>query len=144
MTTIKQIYCPKFEDCSATLCPLANNLRHLIWYPGDEDICRRRDFQALGWIKKQKAIVKVKAPTDRYFTVEMLGAIKQVRKGIEGISPDQPLEQAKKAERKWIMEKRGGRVIANQNSKPCRITRAKRSDSVAVCESSQQAKGGQK
>ena len=140
---MNKIDCPKFEDCSATLCPLANNLRHLIWY-ADEAICKRRDFQALGWIKKQKAIVKVKAPTDRYFTVEMLGAIKQARKGIEGISPDQPLEQARKAERKWIMEKRGGQVIANQNSKPCRITRAKRSDSVAVCESSQQAKGGQK
>ena len=140
---MNKIDCPKFEDCSATLCPLANNLRHLIWY-ADEAICKRRDFQTLDWIKKQKAIVKTHAPNDRYFTVEMLEAIGQVRKGIESISPDQPLEQAKKAERKWIMEKGGGRVIANQNSKPHQVTRAKRSDLVAVCESSQQAKGGQK
>jgi len=144
METIKQIDCPRFEDCSATLCPLADNLQHLIWYPGDEDICKRRDFQALVWIKKQKAIVKAKATEGRYFTVEMLEAIKQVRKGIEGISPDQPSEQAKKAERKWLLTKSGGRVIANQNSKPCQVTRAKRSDLVAVGKSSHQSEGGQK
>ena len=144
MEATKQIDCPRFEDCSATLCPLADNLQHLIWYPGDEDICRRRDFQTLDWIKKQKAIAKTHAPNDRYFTVEMLEAIRQVRKGIEGISPDQLLEQAKKAERKWLLTKSGGRVIANRNSKPRQATRAKRSDLVAVCESSQQAKGGQK
>lgn len=131
MKTTKQIGCPKFEDCSAPLCPLADNLRHLIWYP-DEDICERRGFQILDWIKKQKAIVKVKAPADRYFTVEMLEGIKQVRKGIEGINPDQPLEQAKKSERKWMIEKESGRVIAKQNSKPSGVTCAKRSDLVAV------------
>ena len=139
----QQTDCPKFEDCSATLCPLADSLRKLIWYP-DEDICKRRGFQTLDWIRKQKAIVKVKAPEDRYFTVEILEAIRQVRKGIEGISPDQPLEQAKKTERKWIMEKGDGRVLANQNSELCRVTRAKRTDLVAVGGISKQAKGGRK
>jgi hypothetical protein len=141
---MNNINCPKFEDCSAPVCPLQQNaIGHGIWYP-DEEICIARKFLTLGWVRKQKAIVKVKAPEDRYFTVEMLEAIKQVRKGIEGISPDQLLEQAKEAERKWIMEKREGRVIANQNSKHCQVTRAKRSDLVAVGGISQQAKGGRK
>jgi hypothetical protein len=136
----QQTDCPRFEGCNATLCPLADNLRHLIWYP-DEDICTAKRFQTLPSVEKQKAIAKINAPNDRYFSVEMLGAVRQVRKGIEGISPDQSLEQAKKAERKWIMEKRSGRVIANQNSKRCQVTRAKRTDLVAV---SNKAKGDEK
>jgi len=143
MENIEHINCPKFEGCSAALCPLADNLRDLIWYP-DEDICIARKFQILPWVKKQKTIAKAKAPEDRYFTVEMLGAIKQVRKGIEGVSPDQPLEQAEIAERKWIMEKRGGRVIAKQNSKPSQVTRTKKGDLVTVGESLHRAKGGEK
>jgi len=140
---MNNIDCIRFEDCSAPICPLQQNTTDSgIWYPG-EDICIARKFQTLRWVKKQKAIAKVKAPQDSYFTVEMLEAVKQVRKGIEGISPDQPLEQAKKAERKWIIEKRGGRVIANQNPKAARVTRAKRGDLVAVGESSHQAKGGE-
>lgn len=143
MKTMKQIDCPRFEDCSAPLCPLAENLELSIWY-SNEHLCSRKVFQNLGWIKRQKAIVKVRAPEDRYFTVEMLEAIKQVRKGIDGISPDQPLEQARKAEAKWTMEKRRGRAIANRDSERCGVTRAKRSGLVAVAQASQQAKGGQK
>ena len=141
---MNNIDCIRFEDCSAPICPLQQNTTDSgIWYPGEE-ICVAKKFQTLPWIKKQKAIAKVEAPTDRYFTVKMLEAIKQVRRGIEGISPDQPLEQAKKAERKWIIEKRGGRVISNQNPKAARVTRAKRSDLVAVGESSNRAEGGEK
>jgi len=106
------IDCPRFENCSAPLCPLAKNLQNLIWYP-DEDICARQDFQSLRWIKKQKAVVKKKARTsaavDCYFTVEMLTSIKQLRRGIEGINPDQPLADAKKAEQQWVE----GRVLSH-------------------------------
>ena len=117
-----KIDCPKFDDCSAPLCPLQQNtMDGGIWYP-DEEICRRRDFQNLPWISKQKAIVKAKAPSDRYFTVQMLEAIKQVRKGIEGIDPDQPLEEALKAEKKWVLEhQKVQQVIAKQNQKPQRV-----------------------
>jgi hypothetical protein len=139
---MNNIDCIRFEDCSAPACPLQQNTTdNGIWYPGEE-ICVAKKFQTLPWIKKQKAIAKVKAPTDRYFTVKMLEAIRQVRKGIEGISPDQPLEQARNAERRWIVEKGGGRVVANQNPKPARVTRAKRSNLDAVGESSYRVKGG--
>lgn len=138
---MNNINCPKFEDCSAPICPLQQNtIDGNIWYP-DEDICIAKRFQTLPWIKKQKAIAKINAPNDRYFTMEMLEAVRQVRKGIEGINPDQPLEQARAAERTWIKEKKGGRVIANQNSKHSLVTRAKKDDLASV---GKQAKGGRK
>jgi len=61
----------------------------------------------------------------------MLQAIKQVRKGIEGINPDQLLDEAGKAERKWIAEKKGGRVIAKQSQKRPQVI-AEQKDSLAL------------
>ena len=135
--------CPNFDDCESPLCPMdEDSIRNGVFYP-DEQICTRRGFQNLDWLRKQKAIIKAKAPNDRYFTVEMLQAIRQVRKGIEGIRPDQPLEQAKEAERKWILEKQGGRVIAKQNQKPQQVIASKKDNSVYTGKTSHQAKGGE-
>jgi len=140
---MRHIDCRNLEDCSASLCPLANNLQHLIWYP-DEDICTAKRFQTLSWVKKQKAIAKAQPPGDRYFTEEMLGAIKQVRRGIEGISPDQPIEEATRAEKRWIADKRGSRVIADKTSGPSRVTRIKGSHPGSTSVDSHQVKGGRK
>lgn len=133
--------CPKFEDCSAPLCPLdETSISNGIWYP-DEEICKRRDFQNLDWVKKQKAIVKAKARNDRYFTPSMLlQAIKQVRKGIEGINPDQSIENAKQAEKKWIAAKRSGRVVAKQTQKGRRVIAEKRKSLVFAANTSNQEK----
>ena len=121
---MRKIDCPNFNSCDSPLCFLdETSVKSGIWYPG-EGICRRRD--APDWVRKQKAIAKTKAPSDKYFTVEMLEAIKQVRKGIGGINPDQPLRQAKEAEGKWIVEKKEGRVIAKKNQKPHRVVAKKR------------------
>lgn len=124
--------CPKFIDgCSAPLCPVdTDSVEGGIWY-SDGEICRRRDFQNLDWIKRQRQIAKLKVTKDKYFTVPMLQAIKQVRKGIQGINPDQLLEETKKAERKWIAEKKGGRVIAKQNPKTPRVI-AEEKDNLAL------------
>jgi len=140
---MKQVDCPRFEmGCSSPLCPLdENSINDGIWYPGEE-ICRRRD--APDWVKRQRAIVKAKAPSDKYFNIAMLRVLKQVRKGIGGVSPDQPLEQAEEAERKWIAEKKGGRVIAEQNQKASRVV-AKKKDNLALATStSHQEIGGEK
>jgi len=140
---MSKIDCHNFEDCSAPLCPIDDNsTSNGVWYP-DEEICNRRGFQNLDWIRKQKAIVKARAPADRYFTVQMLQAARQVRKGIEGISPDQPLEQARRAERRWIEEKKGGRVIAKQNQKTQQVIASKKDNLVSVGKTSHQAKGGE-
>lgn len=142
MKTIKQIDCPNFEDCSAPLCPIdENSIRNGIWYP-DEEVCRKRDVP--NWVKKQKAIAKKGPPLDRYFTVEMLEVVRQVRRGIEGINADQLLEQAKEAERKWIEEKKDGRVVAKRSEPPCPVVVNKKANFVFVGGVSQKGKGGAK
>jgi len=116
---MNKVDCPKFDNCSAPLCPLQENtVEGGIYYPGEE-ICKRRDFQSLPWIRKQKAIVKAKAPNDRYFTVAMLRAVTRVQKGIEGINSDQPLRQAEEAEETWVSRHQKGRYsIAKRNLPP--------------------------
>ncbi len=122
----EKVDCPKYEDCSAPLCPLQRyTIDRGIWYT-DEDICIAKRFQTLPWVRKQKAIVKAHAASDRYYTVEMLNAVRQVRKGIQGIDPDQPLTEAEAAEQRWVLEKKGGRVVAKQNPDPRRVTRGRK------------------
>lgn len=140
MQKMDKFNCPNFENCSAAICPLdPTNLDDAIYYP-DEEICKRRDFQRADWIRKQKAVVKVGAAADRYWTVDMLRAAKQVRKGIEGINPDQPLDEARKAEQRWIVEKKGGRVIAKQNQKSPQVVAKKRNSLAFVTNTSHQGK----
>ncbi len=111
--------CPNWEKCSAPLCPLdKTSLDNGIWYPQSEEICSRKDFQTLDWIRTQKAIVKAGAPDDRFFTVAMLHAARQVRRGIQGLSADQRLEDAQRAERKWIEEHQAKRVVAKKSRSP--------------------------
>ena len=99
--------CPKFEGCSAPLCPLETG-KDGIWYT-DEEICNRKEYQKLKWIKKQKQIAKIKnISPDYYFTIPMLESIKRLSKSIEGINPDMPLDKAKQAEQKWVEDRISG------------------------------------
>ena len=109
--------CPNAEKCSAPLCPLDHPERYN-WFP-DEEICHKRD--APGWVRRQKAIVKAKALPDKYFTVAMLQAISQVRRGIEGVNPDQTLEEARKEEQRWIELHKTKRVVAKQTQEGVRV-----------------------
>ena len=121
--------CKKYSDCSAPLCPIQKNtIDKGIWYP-DEDICAAREQQTVDWIKKQKLIAKADACINKYFTVTMLKATKQVRKGIEGIDPDQSLDKAYNEEEKWIGVK-GKRVIADEPKKVKRVVAKKKAKSI--------------
>lgn len=125
---MRTINCTKSSDCSAPLCPLQKiSLTHGIWYP-DEEICGVRKQQSLGWIKKQKLIVKAVSSNDKYFTVEMLKSARQIRKGIEGIDPDQTLSQAAADEEAWIKLK-DKRVVAGENKKVKRVVAKKKASS---------------
>jgi len=137
------IDCPKFEDCSAPICPfLQSTLDGGIWYP-DEEICKAKKFWGLDWIKKQKAISKARAPNDRYFTVEMIKAINRVQKGIAGIDPDQPLEEAEKAERNWIlMFQKRAKLQSYKPKKQRNSVANKRAKLVVATATSNQDRGG--
>ena len=90
--------CKYAEYCSAPLCPLdRESLKHGIWYP-DEEICRLKNSPK--WIKNQKKIVKVGAPTNYYFDYQMLNTLKAIRKGIKGKDPDASVKDIQKRDEK--------------------------------------------
>lgn len=93
--------CPKHETCSAPLCPLALDSPHDTYFIGEE-ICKLKKFQTLGWVKRQRALVKAKVSNSTYFTIEMLKSVRQTTKSLEGIDPDLSLDKALKAEETWI------------------------------------------
>jgi len=139
---LNKFNCPNFDTCSAPLCPLdENSIKNEIWYP-DEEVCHKRD--APDWVKKQKAIAKVKAPSDKFFTVVMLRALRQIRRGISGFSPDQTLQEAEAAEKRWIEEHKTKRVIAKQNQKRRRVVAEKKGNLVGVTSTAHQDRGGEK
>ncbi len=113
--------CPKYESCSAPLCPLENNDVSSTWF-NDEDICKAKKFQTLGWVKKQRAIAKLKASPDKYFTIEMLKAIRRVSKFIEGIELNTPFDKAEVAEKRWIEARKSGAINTSGNRKKKDIT----------------------
>lgn len=116
-----RIDCPRAEEgCSCQLCPeelALDTHSRPFWYP-DEPICNRRDYQRIPWIRNQKRIARAATLFDRYFTVEMLQAVTQVRRGIAGVSPDQPVTQAREAEAAWIADRQRSRVARERNKSP--------------------------
>ncbi len=124
-TIVKQD-CPHWDTCDSPLCPLdATSLEHGVYY-GDEDVCKRRDFAGLPWVKAQRAIAKLGLGVDDgFFTVAMLSAVKQPRPGLKGLNPDIEFSESRKAERRWIRDKTEGRVIANGIPKGHRVSREK-------------------
>jgi hypothetical protein len=85
--------CKRYDTCNAPLCPLdERSLSHGMWYPDDE-ICPMRAYAALPWIRKQRKLVNQAASPDRYFTLRMLARNCIIRKGIEGLDPNQSEEE---------------------------------------------------
>jgi len=79
--------CPKYEACSATICPLDNPGEGSIWYPDDE-ICKNKDYFDLDWIKNQKKIAKKAKDDSKYFNFQMLNRNCRITKGIVGLEPE--------------------------------------------------------
>lgn len=73
--------CPKFEVCSAALCPLDPHPRRY-WY-ADTEICPLRNVP--DWVKVQRKIQRLNPNPHRYFTQKMLESITRVTKNIVGI-----------------------------------------------------------
>ena len=89
--------CLKFETCGAPLCPL------------DEEICTSIKCGNKDWIRNQRKIKKRAANRNFYFTYEMLCRNCQIRRGIDGLDPDNTSfsdfsdkKADKKAEESWL------------------------------------------
>ena len=106
--------CKKYDTCNAPLCPLdEQSLKHGIWYP-DEEICGIRTHATLPWIQNQKKLVKKTGRADRYFNLQMLERNCIIRKGIEGLDPDQAEEYQLK---KWLKAHPEKRVLSKEERK---------------------------
>jgi hypothetical protein len=141
---LKEIDCLKFEECSAPLCPLADNLKDLVSYP-DEEICRARKFQSLPWIKKQKRIAKLGLTIDDgFFTVEMLNSIRAITKNLKGADPSDFDSGAKwlkqRAEKRAMVSQKRRNNKAKQYQKTHQVIAKKRGNLVPVANLSHQRK----
>ena len=105
--------CRHFDSCSASLCPMDENLKSGIWYP-EEEICRLKNIT--GWIKQQKKIAKKVKDKDTYYTYKMLNRNCKVGTGMIGLNPDKPEEPQledwlKKHPQEIISEKQKNNLI---------------------------------
>jgi hypothetical protein len=77
-------------DCTAPLCPLDCHDK-ATWFP-DEDICNSYPNRLTSWVKTQRKIRRLYLKGmigDEYcFTLSIIQAIKQVKKGLRGIRPE--------------------------------------------------------
>jgi len=79
--------CPRYETCSATICPLNKPNEGSTWYP-EENICKNKDYSNLEWIKNQKKIAKKTKDMSKYFNFQMLNRDCRITKGIIGLDPE--------------------------------------------------------
>jgi len=77
------------------------SLRNGVWYP-DEEICTSIKCGNKDWIRNQRKIKKRAANRNFYFTHEMLCRNCQIRRGIDGLDPDNTSFSDKKAEESWL------------------------------------------
>lgn len=113
--------CPRFDSCSAPLCPLdAGSLNGSIWY-SDEEICTAQGFGQLPWIRNQKKISRRCRDTSGYFTLEMLSHNCQIKGGITGLDPDTTDIDDSRAVKKWLMAHPEKREISEEERQERRI-----------------------
>lgn len=88
--------CAGWKHCEASICPEdRESLTAGRWFP-DEGVCVSRRYSSLPWVRRQKAIAKLakRYDIDGCFTRKMLEAVVQVRRGIEGASPNRQGSEA--------------------------------------------------
>lgn len=95
--------CPHYErGCAAELCPLDPTIDKHVWYVG-EQVCPRKEYAKLDWIRTQRKMNRAGISPDYYFTKRMIDAVSRVTKGLKGVSPETP-----QAEAAWIKSRTGG------------------------------------
>ena len=112
---VKPEDCPKWDSCSAPICPLEDKIKNLnyIWYP-DEEICPKHKNQ---FIKTQKKIKKKARDLDKYFNLEMLNRNFIVGAGIVGLNP---YEEEGPQLKRWLRKHPLKRQISEEERKVIR------------------------
>ncbi len=114
--------CPKYEGCSAPLCPLdVNSLQNIIWYP-DEEICKFKPFGGLLFIRNQRKIANKTGDVTKYFTYDMLNRKFIIKKGITGLDPD---KEERLQLKKWFKSHPEQKEISSKEKEELRKRMAK-------------------
>jgi len=82
--------CPRFETCSAPICPMsADSLRDCAWFP-DEDVCQLAQYRSTPMVARQRRIARVtEGDSGRgCFTAAMLSHPCMITRGIQGLDPE--------------------------------------------------------
>ena len=102
--------CRFYEGCTAPLCPLNTNLGRSFWFPG-EPICHLKE--APDWVRKQRKIARIKSTDQgRGFTIRMLASITQTPRGLQGVTPDDPVK-----ERAWLRQQERAQRVRKARKK---------------------------
>lgn len=99
-TTLRAKDCPRWDSCSANICPL-DLIDNAGWFP-DEEICTSRNYSALPWIKRQRKIARKVRNKDFFFTHKMLNHNCIVTVATEGIDPDADFADTETLVKRWI------------------------------------------
>jgi len=94
--------CPRFDSCSAPLCPMSEeSQRDCAWFP-DEEVCKLAQYAGAVMATRQRRIAKVtrRDPGRGCFTAAMLRHPCVVKPGIQGLDPETPITEER--ERAWI------------------------------------------
>lgn len=93
--------CPRFDSCSAPICPMdEQSLECSGWFP-DEDICVKEEFSKLPWLRNQRKISRKANDLEGYFNLRMLSRDCIIGRAISGIDPDSENSEDFQTER-WL------------------------------------------
>lgn len=94
--------CPRYDFCSAAICPMdEESIRLSPWMP-DGEVCCNETFRHLRWVRRQRKISKVVRDHDSIYTCRMLQHDCVVGRAMTGIDPDTEYKDMKKAEDEWL------------------------------------------
>jgi len=91
--------CKSFDNCSAPMCPLDENVGNYIWYP-KENICSNPLHNKNDWIKNQRKYEK--RSIEGYYTLDMLKRSCMITLGTKGLNPDKLVSEEKEQLKKWF------------------------------------------
>jgi hypothetical protein len=99
-TALKAKDCPRWDSCSANICPL-DLIDNAAWFP-DEEICAVRNFSTLPWVKRQRKIARKVRNKDYFFTMDMLNQDCIITAATEGLDPDADFANTETLIKRWL------------------------------------------
>lgn len=105
--------CPGYQGCKAPLCPMDSSFLKATWF-NSEPICQAIAYRRERWRIAQRRIDRAAKDHETCYTVAMLSAVRQVRSGIVGLSPEDIIDTERV--RTWINQRSGSGSFKQKGS----------------------------